>query len=75
MLKATGARTVLLQFNADEWNKLSASDRIAQCLHMTNEIKTLARQSRSSEAKLAYTELAESWLLLSFEMKKSANPS
>ena len=59
---------LLSHFNSEEWNRLTASDRIKQCRNMREEARGLAAQA-NGEIKVAYLEIAQSWEHLAHEIE------
>ena len=60
------------RFEAEEWMKLSYSERINRCQIMAAEALKLAKTKPPNQAE-AYILLAEQWLRLAAEMNREAN--
>ena len=62
------------RFAADEWKKLSSSERVIRCRTMAEEAMKLARTSSAAQAE-GYMKLAEQWLRLAVEIAREGKAS
>jgi hypothetical protein len=60
------------RFNADEWVRLTTSERIHRCHLMQDEALKLAQQA-SPELKRDYVALAEQWARLAKDLTNSTH--
>jgi hypothetical protein len=59
------------RFAAEEWERLSISDRVARCNTMAKEALKLA-ETASPQSAEGYLHLAEQWLRLGMEIGREA---
>lgn len=57
------------RFAADDWEKLSSTERVIQCQRMAEEAMKLARTASPGQAD-GYMKLAEQWLRLAMEIAR-----
>ena len=59
-------------FKADEFSRLSSSERVAWCRRMAAEAERLA-EAASPPVRTAYVELAKQWMALANEIEREAS--
>jgi hypothetical protein len=65
----------LSRFNVEDWNRLTPSQRVAQCRRIAKEARTLATQGNGAGMTNAYLEVARGWENLADEIEQQSSAS
>ena len=65
----------LSHFNVADWNRLTPSQRVAQCRRIAKEARTLAAQGNGTGVTNAYLEIARGWEHLADEIEQQSSAS
>ena len=62
-----------LNFKADEFSRLTPSERVVWCRRMASEAEHLAEAAASPRVRSAYVELAKQWTALANEIERETS--
>ena len=58
-----------LEFNAEEWKRMTPSDRVRRCRSLADEARLLSADAALNAKQVVYLELSQQWSALADEIE------